>query len=797
MTHHPYLEVNNIFARNYDINNTEDNQWDDPTLEPSVCKIRRFKMMKYSFNGAEEFITIKDSKYLKHLKDSLDAYQELLCLIDEGWIIYVLQARTLLSHGCKGFLATIHDTTSDVPYIHDQPIVSEFPDVFPNELPGIPPVREVEFNIKLIPGSEPISKALYRMALIELKELKDQLQELLERITIRNRYPLPRIDDLFDQLQGAMHFSKIDLRSGYHQLRVREQDINKTAFRTRYGHYEFLVMPFGSYQCSSCIHGFDESYLPRIFRQYKDAKSLFAAIETRFGGNEAIKKTQKTLLKQMYENFSATSTGSLDSIFNMLQKIVNQVAVLGEFISQEDHNLKFLRNLPSEWNTHVMVWRNKPDLYTMSIDDLYNNFKIVEQEVKGTASSNSSSQNMDFVSSPCTNSTNEVHTAYGISIASTQTSTASTQVSTASSQTSTCNLSDATVYAFLANQLNRSHIVHEDLKQIHEDDLEEMDLKWQLGLLSMREKRFFQKTRKKTTINRSDTAGIDKSKVECYNYDKMGYFATECRGPWNQDSINSYMAKDEVPINMALMDFLDSKVYINRSQITDKNKNGLGFQSYNAVPPLATLVYNTGRCPPPKTDLSYSSLEEFKQPQFESYGPKSCEIESKNASKDTPNGLKEYHDAPLVKDRVLDNKYCSVESPVVVEKKTVVSIIAKVEFVRPKQQEKLVRKPDKYAEMYRPKAVNTARPSPVVVNVVRANQGHPQKVQEDQGYVNSGCSRHMTENMSYLSDFKEFNKGHVTFKGGANSGRITDESQILLRVPRKNNMYSVDMKHCS
>nr|GFA89252.1 putative reverse transcriptase domain-containing protein [Tanacetum cinerariifolium] len=155
-----------------------------------------------------------------------------------------LQARTLLSHGCEGFLARIHDTTSKVPSIHDQPIVSEFSDVFPDELPRIPPVREVEFNIELIPRSEPISKAPYRMAPIELKELKDQLQELLERgfihssvspwgapvlfvkkkdgsmrlcidyrelnkITILNRYPLPRIDDLFDQLQGAMHFFKI------------------------------------------------------------------------------------------------------------------------------------------------------------------------------------------------------------------------------------------------------------------------------------------------------------------------------------------------------------------------------------------------------------------------------------------------------------------------------------------------------------------------------------------------------------------------------------------------------------
>ncbi|GJV05720.1 hypothetical protein Tco_1343376, partial [Tanacetum coccineum] len=127
------------------------------------------------------------------------------------------------------------------------------------------------------------------------------------------------------------------------------------------------------------------------FNQYKDAKTLFATIQIRFGGNEATKKTQKTLLKQMFKNFSAPSTESLDYIFNMLQKIVSQLAILGENISQEDLNLKFLRSLPYEWNTHVVVWRNKPDLDTMSFDDLYNNFKIVEQEVKGSASSSSNS----------------------------------------------------------------------------------------------------------------------------------------------------------------------------------------------------------------------------------------------------------------------------------------------------------------------------------------------------------------------------------------------------------------------
>nr|GFA04457.1 hypothetical protein [Tanacetum cinerariifolium] len=134
-----------------------------------------------------------------------------------------------------------------------------------------------------------------------------------------------------------------------------------------------------------------DSIFNRLQKIYKDAKSLFAALQTRFGGNEATKKTQKTLLKQMYEKFSAPSTECFDSIFNRLQKIVSQLAILGENILQEDLNLKFLRSLPSEWNTHVVVWRNKCDLDTMSFDDLYNNFKIVEQEVKGTTNSSSSS----------------------------------------------------------------------------------------------------------------------------------------------------------------------------------------------------------------------------------------------------------------------------------------------------------------------------------------------------------------------------------------------------------------------
>ncbi|KAA0062248.1 DNA/RNA polymerases superfamily protein [Cucumis melo var. makuwa] len=195
-------------------------------------------------------------------------------------LISVLKAEKLLRKGCTAFLARIVVVQREKVKPEDVPVVKEFLDVFPGDLSGLPPDREIEFTIELLPGTTPISQAPYRMAPSELKELKMQLQELvdkgyirpsvspwgapvlfvkkkdgtfrlcidyrqLNKVTIRNKYPLPRIDDLFDQLRGAALFSKIDLRSGYHQLKVRESDIAKTAFRTRYGHYEFRVMPFG------------------------------------------------------------------------------------------------------------------------------------------------------------------------------------------------------------------------------------------------------------------------------------------------------------------------------------------------------------------------------------------------------------------------------------------------------------------------------------------------------------------------------------------------------------------------
>ncbi|GJV07138.1 putative ribonuclease H-like domain-containing protein [Tanacetum coccineum] len=204
------------------------------------------------------------------------------------------------------------------------------------------------------------------------------------------------------------------------------------------------------------------------FSQYKDAKTLFEAIQARFGGNEATKKTQKILLKQM--------------------------------------------SLPTEWNTHVVVWGKKPDIGMMNIDELYNNFKIVEQEVKrsGASSSDSSIQNVAFVSTP--SNSNDVKPA------SVQVNTGSTSIGTAS--TNAANISDATVYAFLAHQPNGSQVVYDDLQQIHDDDLEEIDLKWNMAMISIRARKFYHRTGRKLVVDGGNTAGFDKSKIKCFNCHK-------------------------------------------------------------------------------------------------------------------------------------------------------------------------------------------------------------------------------------------------------------------------------------
>ncbi|GJZ56142.1 ribonuclease H-like domain-containing protein [Tanacetum coccineum] len=698
-----------------------------------------------------------------------------------------------------------------------------------------------------------------------------------------------------------------------------------------------------------------------------------------FGGNDATKKTQKTLLKQMYENFNAPSTKSLDLIFNRLQKISSQLAILGEVISQEDLNLKFLRSLPVEWNTHVVVWRNKPDLDTMSFDDLYNNFKVVEQEVKRTVTSSSisSSQNVAFVSTP--SSTNDVNTA------SVPVSTASTPVSTASSNSA--NLSNATVYAFLANQPQGSLLVHEDLEQIHEDDLEEMDLKGprnQDNRSRNQESRNCNQEGSKRTVNVEDTTAkamiaIDgagfigvlwemrkfqptwhlwpsqtqRIELNKYEFDlatyKIGLASIEEQLIFYKK--NEVMLCDQIAVLkrdasfkdldiIALNQQIDNlkkekesyKIKIDGfknasksldiligSQVANKSKKGVGFDSYNAVAPPPTGLFS-----PPTVDLSNSGLEEFQQPEFEGYSVKDESDERVLKSANVQQNSKQANQSRKVSENRRDNrsnwnekrtqklgvefkftkkacfvcgsfnhliKDCDFHDKKMVQKpelnnvKKVTAVLTKsglVSISTARQSSSRAAVPVSTARTINTAAskpfVNVAKPRSNInyvnttkvkwvpsavgeqgINVVKSSacwvwrpkaNGDPQVSLKDTGMFDSGCSRHMTGNKSYLTDYQNYDGGFVAFAGSSKGGKITgkckirtgtldfedvyfvkelkfnlfsvsqmrdrknnvlfteteclilspdfkllDEDQVMLKIPRKDNMYSFDLKN--
>ncbi|GJX94779.1 hypothetical protein Tco_0349365 [Tanacetum coccineum] len=570
------------------------------------------------------------------------------------------------------------------------------------------------------------------------------------------------------------------------------------------------------------------------FNFIKDSKSLLQAVEKRFEGNAATKKNQRNFLKQQYENFTASSSEVLDQTFDRLQKLISQLEIHGE----------------------------------------------------------------TFVSSNSTSNTNgAVNIAHGATTASTQ--------ATAVNSTTIDNLSDAVIRAFFANQPNSPQLDNEDLQQIHPDDLEEIDLRWHMAMLTMRARRFLKNTGRKFFVNGTETIRFDKSKVEFYNYRKRGHFARECRASKNQENRNwentrrvvpmetttsndlmscdgsgydwSYQA-EEGPTNFALMAYSS----------TSSNSKTLGLESCKA-----RLQINKKNKSVYEEDIKVLKREihlrevaiielrrmlELAQKQKDEIQltEENFENSSKNLSK-------------LIDYWILDSED-EAESMPKIEKKTVKPSFAKIEFVKSKEQVKSPRKTTvKQGDQNRlntyiprgnqrnwnymmsqrlwsnfeminkacyacgsfdhlqmthpsprrnmvPKAVllrpnlvsltttrpvnaaqprttvncarpmtnrlitvkdindtaasfnqkvNTARPK-AILNVVKGNQcinhpkkGNPQQDLQEKGVINSGCSRHMTGNMSYLTDFEEIDEGYAAFGGNPKGGKITGREIIV------------------
>ncbi|GKA53146.1 ribonuclease H-like domain-containing protein [Tanacetum coccineum] len=248
------------------------------------------------------------------------------------------------------------------------------------------------------------------------------------------------------------------------------------------------------------------------------------AIKARFGGNEASKKMQKNLLKQQFETFTIGSREELDSAYERFQHILSMLELYDAKVSQEDANLKFLRSLPSVWHVVATMIRGQPGLDELEFDDLYNNLKVYEHELKGV--STSSSQNIAFLSTEVKGSTLKQSTADLDNISKGYTQATSSKVKTAPNYDSH---SDEIICSFFSQQASMP-TTHddEDLLQIDEDAMEEIDIRWQVAMITARIRKFMRKTGRPIDLKPKNGITFDKSKIECFNCQKLGHFAREC-----------------------------------------------------------------------------------------------------------------------------------------------------------------------------------------------------------------------------------------------------------------------------
>ncbi|GJX86896.1 putative ribonuclease H-like domain-containing protein [Tanacetum coccineum] len=570
---------------------------------------------------------------------------------------------------------------------------------------------------------------------------------------------------------------------------------------------------------------------------------------------------QKNVLKHQFENFSTASNESLDKAYDRFQKLISQLEVHGAPISKEDINQKFLRSLPSSWNQIALIMRNKPDIDEIDIDDLYNNLRVYEDELKRSLGSNSASQNLAFLSSKNTGGTNEVSTAsgdFGVSIAG------------GINQVPSTPCAHDVAYSFLAQPTTSPQLENEDFQQMDGDDLEELDLRWQVAMLTVRVKKFIQRTGRNLDFKEKRPVSLDKSKIECYNYHRKGHFARECRSgrnqgrrsygdngrsnaPTTESSSQALVAQDGLggydwsndfevePVNYALMAISssssssssDSEVVKERDKLKDK------IAKWEESTKNLDEILNSQMSARDKTGLGYSTqLNEL----------------SSNHETDSENSLSIFDVRSSDEENTSENDRFSKNRPSVSTARPGVSIVRHVSTARPSVS---TARPVFTA---RP-SVSTARPVyvtrpiyPRMDNVRPRGSCSPIKraIQRScyNAVVDSGCSSHMTGNKAYLSDYEDFNGGFVAFGSDPKGGKITgkgkiktanldfddvyfvdelkfnlfsvsqmcdkknsvlfteseclilspsfkllDESQVVLRAPRKDDVYSLDLKN--
>nr|GEW79986.1 putative ribonuclease H-like domain-containing protein [Tanacetum cinerariifolium] len=688
-----------------------------------------------------------------------------------------------------------------------------------------------------------------------------------------------------------------------------------------------LMLSKRSRKNTKCVNAADEELTAAKHKSCSTVAPTTTEQKLAWKNELKARESSKDSSEAKVSNFSSFSSEGLDQIHDRLQKLVSQLEIHGVSLSQEDVNLKFLRSLPSEWKTHTLIWRYKTNLEDKSLDDLFNSLKIYESKVKHSSSIGTDSHNLNFVSSTPTDSTTDsVSAAVNVSAVGTKL--------TASTLPNVDSLSNAIIYSFFASQSSSPQLDNEDLKQIYVDVLEEMDLKWKMAMLTMRARRFLQKTGRNLGANGPTSMGFDMNKVECYNCHRNGHFARECRSP--KDSRRaavaepqrrnvpvktstsnalvsecdgtgtydwSYQAEEE-PTNFALMAFSSSSsnsssdheerddlnMKLEKFQTSSKRfTDWLASQTfkkaswppstlydrfvpsggYHAVPPPVT-----GTIMPPKPDLVPSTpiikdwvfdSEEDNMPQVskdvlsftqsselvKSPRHSDCDFHARKLAH-RPYASRDIHKqfAPMNHSKSLLHKVTTTAPPqsqsvLTTAARSVSAVKPTFSMTRPKLASRTVSKSKSPLRRHLPH-----RPSSNPSNShPRVTAAKASAALRDKGVIDSGCSRHMTGNMSYLSDFEELNGGYVTFRGNPKAGKITrkgkiktgkldfndvyfvkelkfnlfsvlqmcdknnvlftdteclvlssdfklpDACQLLLRVPRENNMYNVNLRN--
>nr|GEW75607.1 reverse transcriptase domain-containing protein [Tanacetum cinerariifolium] len=824
------------------------------------------------------------SKY--HAKIICDEKVVHIPIEDETLIIQSNQSRTRLSlisfikteryisRGCQVFIAQVMEKKSDEKRLENIPVDREFPDVFPEELLGLPLVRQVEFHIDLTHEATSVARATYQQG--------DVLRNLMNRMCkpYLDKFVIVCIDDILiysrNKEEHANHlriilellrkeklyakFSKCDFwiktmqflshlidSQGLHVEPATIEAVKNWASPTTpteiQGNDDFVIYCDASiqglgavlmqrekkelnirqrrwlellteYDCEiryhprkenvatdALIFGVDAAMdvkeicqvfnaageelnaakqiapttakqklarknevkargtllmaLPDKhqlkFNSHKDAKTLTDAIKNRFRGNTETKKVQKTHLKQQYENFTGSSSRSLDQIHDRIQKL-----------------------------THTLICRNKDDLKEQNLDDLFNSLKIYENKVKHSSSTVSAAASVStvYAKMPMTSLPN------------------------------VDSSSNAVIYSFFASQSTSPQFDNEDLKQIDIDDLEEMDLKWQMSMLTMRARRFLQKTGRNLKANGPTSMGFDMSKVECYNYHKKCHFAREYRSPKDSrrhgavepqrrtgpvetstsnalvsqcDGVGSYdwsYQAEEKPANYDLIAFSssssssDNEVFTRAmfdfddylssdseceswppSSLYDRFQPSGG---YHAVPPLYTETFM-----PPKPDLVFHSAPIAIKTDHLAFN-----VQLSPTKPDQDLSHTNRPSAPIIEDWPVETSIPAATPKPKMAQPTPKNYAhrgnhkqyASLTHINPYKH--MV--PAAVLTQSKPVSITAVRPVSVAVPKIKGNLQH---ALNDKGVINSGFSRHMTRNMSHLSDFEELNGGYVAFGG--------------------------------